>query len=73
MRASRLFPLLVLLLPGCATVSEEPREVSPWNPVSWVQSMILPEGESFYDDRSREIERSLNYRIERGTGGVQFE
>lgn len=35
-------------------------------PFSWMSTVILPPGESFYSERSREIERSLNTNLEQG-------
>ena len=35
-------------------------------PFSWMSTVVLPKGESFYSDRSRDIEKSLEMNHDRG-------
>lgn len=66
-----LLPLVLLLLylltlPGCTSgwfTRDGERKKGPF---SWVSRVILPPGESFYSERSREIEESLNTNHKKG-------
>jgi hypothetical protein len=61
---ARLCLFLSVSLAGCATGQlSEPN--SAGGPFSSLSSVVLPRGESFYTDKSREIERSLKKRSER--------
>lgn len=60
-----LLTLYVLALPGC-TSGWFARDGERKGPFSWVSSVILPPGEAFYSDRSREIEASLNANHKKG-------
>jgi hypothetical protein len=51
---------LLLCGPGCSSTAFQEYRQSPANPATWVRSLFPPEGETFYSERSHEIERSLN-------------
>lgn len=45
---------------GCSGQAWQQWRHHPMNPAVWLPTLVPPEGESFYNEKSREIERSLN-------------
>jgi hypothetical protein len=53
--------LLSLSTAGCSTTWQR-YQASPANPANWVRALLPPDGQSFYNEKSHEIERSLNHQ-----------
>ncbi|MBM4001156.1 MAG: hypothetical protein FJ297_16750 [Planctomycetes bacterium] len=62
----------VLILPGCTGGPWKTKPGTASGPAAWLRSLFPPEGETFYNDQSHDIERSLD-RHRQGSASLSID